>query len=144
MLTCGKLYKDYPASHRQPSHDGHCRWLHGHNYDFEFAFAAHHRDENGFIVDFGKLAFIKEFLTEWFDHTFLVTENDPKINLFRQMESDGLCDMRVLEGTSAEAMAEFVFLQVGALVIKATTGRVWVTSVRVWEDSKNFAVYQKS
>lgn len=141
MLTCSKLYKDFPAAHRQPNHDGHCRFIHGHNYDFEFVFAAHHRDDNGFVVDFGKLTFIKEFLTDTFDHTFCVSEGDPQKSLFLELDLQGLAVVRVMPDTSAEGMAEYVHKHVDELVQQMTRGRVWVIAVRVCEDSKNWATF---
>jgi 6-pyruvoyltetrahydropterin/6-carboxytetrahydropterin synthase len=141
MLTCGKIYKDFPAAHRQPNHDGHCRFLHGHNYDFEFTFAAHHRDENGFIVDFGKLSFIKEYLTSQFDHTCCISADDILLERFKAWRDEGLIQLRVMPDTSAEGMALAVYEHVDSLVRNETKGRVWIQSVRVWEDSKNFATF---
>jgi 6-pyruvoyltetrahydropterin/6-carboxytetrahydropterin synthase len=60
MLTCKKTYFDVPFAHRQHLHDGHCSFVHGHNWDISITFACDKTDENGFVVDFGKLKFLKK------------------------------------------------------------------------------------
>ena len=52
MLTCKKSYRDIPFAHRQHHHDGHCAFIHGHNWDITLTFACSKTDANGFVVDF--------------------------------------------------------------------------------------------
>ncbi len=140
MLTCSKKYDSIPFGHRAPRHDGHCRLLHGHDMAVEFTFAAHQRDENGFIVDFGKVKYIKEWLEFNFDHKLLIAADDPEIPYFEDMNLRGLCDLRVIPGTSAEHIAEYIFEHVTELLKLNEGKRVWLTSVRVWEDTRNSAL----
>lgn len=142
MLTITKEYQDIPFGHRQYRHDGHCRWVHGHNLNVRFTFAAHQRDDNGFIIDFGKLGELKKLLTETFDHTLLISPQDPELAFFREMEKKGLCDLRVIDG-SAESIAEYIYTHSKSLIFRMTDGRAWVHAVQVWEDSKNSAVISK-
>ena len=62
-LTCTKTYFDVPFAHRQHLHDGHCSFVHGHNWDIRVTFGCERTDENGFVVDFGKLKFLK--ISNW-------------------------------------------------------------------------------
>ena len=63
-LTCTKTYFDVPFAHRQHLHDGHCSFIHGHNWDIRVTFGCERTDENGFVVDFGKLKFLKAWIEE--------------------------------------------------------------------------------
>ncbi len=143
MVHAIKRYDDIPAGHRAPHHDGHCRYVHGHNYSFEFVFNAHHRDANGFVVDFGKLEQIKNYLKETYDHKLLIAKDDPYVGFFENMNLLGLCDLRVVDNTSAEGMAESVYEYVSELLKLAYGTRVWVASVRVYEDSRNSAIFSR-
>src|SRR4051812_26092027 len=64
MLTCRKTYTDIPWAHRQHRHDGHCAYLHGHNWSITITFGCREPDENGFVLDFGKLKFLKHWIDE--------------------------------------------------------------------------------
>ena len=72
QFSCSKSYEDFPCSHRQWRHDGHCRFVHGYSRTFTFWFAAKELDKNGFVVDFSGLKPLEKRLKEQFDHTFLV------------------------------------------------------------------------
>lgn len=82
MHRVTKVFKGYPFAHRQHTHDGHCRLIHGHNWDFEIALEADQLDENGFVYDFGKFGWLKEWLENMFDHTLLLNKDDPQLNFF--------------------------------------------------------------
>ena len=45
-FNCSKHFKDYPCSHRQWKHKGHCRYVHGYSRSFTFCFASSELDEN--------------------------------------------------------------------------------------------------
>ena len=54
-FSCSKSYEDFPCSHRQWRHEGHCRFVHGYSRSFTFWFTAKKLDLNGFVVDFSSL-----------------------------------------------------------------------------------------
>ncbi len=145
MITCTKKYSDIPFAHRQPGHDGHCKFIHGHNWSFEFTFTCKVFDDNGFVVDFGKLSFIKEFLSQ-FDHAVLVLRNDEFADAFDGMQQQNAAKVLWVEDASCEGLAKFVFdtvqsqiCQIDALLTRGVT----LVSVTVFEDSKNSATYSK-
>jgi len=39
-FSCSKSYEDFPCSHRQWRHEGHCRFVHGYSRSFTFWFTA--------------------------------------------------------------------------------------------------------
>jgi len=57
-FSCSKSYEDFPCSHRQWRHEGHCRFVHGYSRSFTFWFTAKKLDLNGFVVDFINLNII--------------------------------------------------------------------------------------
>lgn len=154
MYTITKKYKDFPAAHRQHNHDGHCAYVHGHNWSFELTFASDHLDENGFVMDFGKMKFIKDWLTGMFDHTLLINEDDPALDTFKEYDGTKnpewkLWDMRVIPNGSAEDLAKFVWMKVSDLTYTKwmEEGNPWrcpeLISVTVYEDDKNCATFIK-
>ena len=58
--------------------------IHGHNWTIHLTFACEETDANGFVVDFGKLKFLKEWIDTHLDHACLLNEDDP--------EKDGLLE----------------------------------------------------
>ncbi len=77
MTTCKKIYSDSPWAHRQHRHDGHCALIHGHNWSIAITFGAEALDENGFVVDFGKLKFLERWIDEHLDHACVFNAEDP-------------------------------------------------------------------
>ncbi len=144
MFACRKVYTDFPAAHRQPNHKGHCALIHGHNWSFEFEFKAGALDSNQFVLDFGELSWLKQWLTHMFDHTLLLCANDPLILTLQQAQYSGMdfAEIRTMESTSCEGIARYVHSVVAPLVYAKYPGRVWLSRVTVYEDSKNSAYYE--
>jgi len=152
MQTVTKTYQDLPAAHRQPKHDGHCRLIHGHNWRFDITFICAVLDENGFVIDVGKLDKVKEFMVSHFDHTLLLNETDPFLKKLKNdlnaiidgEEIDGqtpFAEIVTVPNCGMEGLAKFVYEKVGAIVnLKARELRV--VEVTCWEDSKNRATYR--
>lgn len=151
MLHCTKLYADFPFAHRQPAHDGHCALIHGHNWSFEFTFACEQLEKGtGFVVDFGKLKWLKDRLNELFDHTLVLNEDDPELAYLA-------IALRVPQGTphrlarivrvpdcSCEGLAVYLRKLVNRWlqdVPGAAERGLRVARVVVFEDSKNSASY---
>lgn len=142
MYTITKQLKGYPFAHRQPSHDGHCALVHGHNWDFEITLGATELDENGFIYDFGKLEWLKTWLEQMFDHTLVLNEDDPQLGYLQlHLERPGLADIKTIPSCSCEGIAEYVFKHLTKEFEEKTNGRVSVVRVTVFEDYKNSATY---
>jgi 6-pyruvoyltetrahydropterin/6-carboxytetrahydropterin synthase len=140
MLTCKKTYQDIPFAHRQHRHDGHCAYIHGHNWGFTFTFACRELDECGFVVDFGKLGYIRDWLKENLDHACVFSEEDP---LREQIvaAAPGAFKVYLAPATSSEGLAKHLHDVLNAMVLEHTRGRAWIASLEVIEDSKNTATY---
>lgn len=138
LTFVSKVFSDIPFAHRQPKHKGHCSLIHGHNWSFMFEFGlaeGGETDENGFIVDFGDLKWIRSWLHETFDHALVLCEGDPAIEACKPFAR-----IIVLENGSAESIARFVGLWVAAELERRYT-HVRLARVVVDEDSRNSAVY---
>lgn len=141
MLSCKKTYQDIPFAHRQHLHDGHCSFIHGHNWSITLTFSCHEPDANGFVVDFGDLKYLKQWLQEHFDHACLINESDVEgQRLIAQHPK--LFKAYLIPNASCEGVAQHLYTIFNPMVIAHTDSRAWITQVEVEEDRKNAAVYQ--
>ncbi|WP_269539846.1 6-pyruvoyl trahydropterin synthase family protein [Cerasicoccus fimbriatus] len=140
MITCRKTYHDVPFGHRQPFHDGHCSFIHGHNWSITVTFACTERDVNGFVVDYGKLGFLKDWINDNLDHACVFHKDDPLLDQLVNAAPEAW-KVYVVDDCSNEGLAIHVYEVFNALVREHTGGRVWVAQVEIEEDSKNAATY---
>ncbi len=127
---------------RQWRADSHCQYLHGYALAITLIFEARDLDVRNWVVDFGSLKSLEQRLEDQFDHKTLVAEDDPEIELFRQMDARGLIQMRILPALGCEKFAEYVY---GAAQVWLTDNgyapRVRLISVEVREHGANSAIY---
>jgi 6-pyruvoyltetrahydropterin/6-carboxytetrahydropterin synthase len=143
VFTCSKTYADVPFAHRAHMHKGHCRLIHGHNWSFQITFAATTRDENGFVVDFGKLKELRQSLWDIFDHKLVVSQDDPLLSEIGCFLRDNMiANLTVVPDCSCEGIAEFVHGIADAFVRKETINRARVVEVIVHESSCNVATFR--
>jgi 6-pyruvoyltetrahydropterin/6-carboxytetrahydropterin synthase len=95
-------------------------------------------DENGFVIDFGKLGFLKEWFKSYFDHTLVLSKEDPLQHRYMDDENVKLV---IVPDCSAEGLAKYIFMRASDIVTDRTAGRVLIQKVTVYEDSKNSATY---
>ncbi|HEX9785958.1 MAG TPA: 6-carboxytetrahydropterin synthase [Opitutaceae bacterium] len=141
MVTCSKIYHDIPFAHRQHRHAGHCALVHGHNWSFRFTFGAHRLDENGFVVDFGRMKFIRIWLEQQFDHACVFNRDDPLREAI-VAAAPTVYKVVVLDNCSCEGLAEHVFRAIDPLVREYSDGRAFLVEVEVHEDSRNCAAFR--
>lgn len=141
MYRSSKTFRGYPCAHRKWRHPGHCARVHGYSRQFEVWFACDQRDENGFVMDFGALKPVRDWLAEQFDHTLLLDADDPLLDQFRLLEAAGGCRLVVLSDVGVEGSARHVYEWLQPWVGEATQGRVWVHSVECRENENNSGIY---
>lgn len=142
ILMSTKTFTNLPCAHRQWRHKGDCALVHGYSRSFLFMFASHTQDACGFVVDFGQLKWLRDWLEEKFDHTLLLCSDDPLLPAFRRLEADGAARIVVMPyGVGMEGTAQYVCEYTDAELRKRTNGRAWVCSVQARENDKNSAVY---
>ena len=141
MLTCKKTYRDIPFAHRQHRHDGHCALIHGHNWGITLTFACIKTDSNGFVVDFGKLKYLKAWIDQHLDHACLFNADDTEAeHLLRN--ADHLFKAYILPNSACEGIALHLHGIFDQMVRAETNNRVWITEIEINEDSKNSATYR--
>jgi len=143
--TCQKIYRDIPFAHRQHRHEGHCSRIHGHNWSFVFTFGCRELDECGFVVDFGKLKPLREWIDANFDHACVFNRDDPLLEDI--LAVNGKTDRPVyqplvVDECSSEGLARHLFGVAEKIVRELTGGRAFLVSVEVVEDSRNRALYR--
>jgi 6-pyruvoyltetrahydropterin/6-carboxytetrahydropterin synthase len=142
MITCSKTYRDIPLSHRQPFHEGRCSRLHGHSWSITLTFEASELDGNGFVIDFGDLHFIENWIDEHLDHGMILSQSDPREADLRELEDSGLLKITWVKSASCEGIARFLFETFNPMVSDMTNDRVSLQAIHLEEDSKNSATYQ--
>jgi 6-pyruvoyltetrahydropterin/6-carboxytetrahydropterin synthase len=143
--TSSKLIELGSTAFRQPRAESHCRYIHGYQLKAEITFACNELDSNNWVFDFGGLKDLKHIYKNQFDHTLVVANDDPEIELLKELNVRGLAQLRIMTGgVGIERFAEWCFKTADSFVDEATNGRVWVESVTVYEHDDNFASYNKS
>ena len=144
MYYSTKRFSGYSTCFRQwRATHSHCRFLHGYAMEFKVTFQGPLDDRN-WVMDFGafKRNGIKEHLSYMFDHTTVVASDDPALDTFRELESQGLIQLRVIEHVGCEKFAEFLHGVINRFLNKETDGRVRASKVEVYEHERNSASYE--
>lgn len=98
-----------------------CGRLHGHNYIVEVVLENDKLDERGFVLDYGELKFVKQYIDEHLDHRHL---NDV-----------------LTETPTAENIAKYLY----AMCVESLPGESYkyLKAVRVSETPKTWAEYNE-
>ena len=106
-LSC--TFRQWRSTH------SHCSLLHGYSIGIKLIFESETLDSRNWVMDFGGLKAFKEW-SEWqFDHTLVVAQDDPHLEMFKKMaelglqDQGGVCDLRVVEGVGCEKFAELAY-----------------------------------
>jgi 6-pyruvoyltetrahydropterin/6-carboxytetrahydropterin synthase len=86
----------------------HCSLFHGYALGFTFKWRSRTLDECNWVYDFGGLKEFKKWLDYNFDHTFLVTSDDPMLETILRNFSE-CADIRVIKGSGCEMFASWIF-----------------------------------
>lgn len=154
-----KLFDGYSACFRQWKADGtHCKYLHGYAVSFKVTFEGE-LDERNWVFDFGGMKRAEnlmmaehrgkqllfepiKFFSWLLDHTTIVAEDDPELELFKEMDKKGIIQLRIMKDVGCERFAEFLFLTINDFLRKETKERVIATSVTVYEHERNSATFK--
>jgi len=107
-------------------------------------------DERNWVMDFGGLKELKNWLEHNFDHTIVAAKDDPKLGELKALEKKGLAVVRVFDNVGSEKFAEEVFKQMTIIIErskyqkKALNPTVRVKSVEVFEHDANSAIYERA
>jgi len=146
-----KIFDGYSTVFRQWRAEGtHCKFLHGYGISFKIVFEGD-LDERNWVWDFGhakRSKYLIEGMTPkvWMDylldHTTLIAEDDPYMDTFKQMDKDGIIQLRILPYTGCERFAEYLYNKLNPWVENDSKGKVKIIQVEVNEHAKNSAIYK--
>ena len=120
----------------------HCSFLHGYPLAFTFTFGSDTLDQRNWVISFGELKEVKQFLKDMFDHTVIVAVDDPLLISYYEMQRVGLVQLQVLPDVGCEKVAEFVYANVVQMLQeKLDKNNVKLISVRVAEHTGNSATF---
>ena len=144
MYRIAKCNFRFEAAHRLPQlpKDHPCRNLHGHSWVVDVLIYGNLSEETGFVIDFGHLKFIKEFIDKNLDHSVLVSKGDTELlELCKKIGTKYFYfDMEIL---SAETLARFFAEQVVAPTLSSKKN-ITAIEVSIWETINNQATYTLS
>lgn len=93
-------------------------------------------------MDFGGLKELKQWLDQIFDHTFLIAQDDPELEVFKALNDRGAIQLRILPNPGMEGSAEFVYQEASKILESLYGKRAWITKVEVRENDKNSAIFE--
>lgn len=140
-----KEYVDeFPCAYRQWRADSHCNMIHGYSFSMKFFFGAHTLDARNWVADYGGLKELKEFLKSQFDHTLLVSYDDPEIETYKILQQKKMAKLIVLPKLGCEGLADQLYKYVNGIYIPTYWGlgeanRLWCFRVEVRETQTNMA-----
>lgn len=149
--TSTKEYVDaFPVAYRQwraddkPGDIPGCNKIHGYAFSMRFYFGTNDLDRRNWSIDYGSLGPLKAFLQSQFDHTLLVSTDDPHIAWYDEAERLGIAKVIRLPALGCEALADMLYKYVNGVFIPETYGsgesnRVWCYRVEVRETQSNMA-----
>lgn len=143
-----KKYLHLPTAHcqyfdtKEDGSPGDCASLHGYDRSVELTFSGE-VDKQGWLVPFGGLKEVKDFIEYYLDHTSLFPANDPRIaTIPASMVAPGgvLGTMRILPyGVSMEMTSLFLWEHINPYIDHITHGRCYLSKVQCFEHERNTA-----
>ena len=127
----------------------HCRFLHGYGISFKATFEGELDDRN-WVWDFGGMKRAntlidgmqpKAWMDYMFDHTVIISKDDPYKEYFNKLSTLGVIQLREIEATGAEKFSEYIYSKLNNFVKTETNNRVRVTKIKFMEHGKNAAYY---
>jgi 6-pyruvoyltetrahydropterin/6-carboxytetrahydropterin synthase len=105
-------------------------------------------------MDFGGLKEFKAWADLMFDHTLIIAQDDPHLEIFQKLneikggfDDSGICDLRIVEGVGCEMFAKMCYDKMAELLASGDmrypiNPTVRVKSVEVFEHGANSATYE--
>lgn len=143
--TSTKEWKDaFPCAYRQWKSDSHCNLIHGYAFSIKVYFGTNELDCRNWAADYGGLRELKKTLEDQFDHTLLVSEDDPELDLYKEMQKRGMANITILPSLGCESLADQIYRYINGVYIPDMWGpgeaeRLWCYRVEVRETQSNMA-----
>ena len=145
-----KLFDGFTTVFRQwRADDTHCKYLHGYSISFRLTFEGA-LDYRNWVWDFGGMKRSKSKIdglsaSDWmkymFDHTTILAKDDPALEIFKTLDKQGVCQLRILPQVGAEQFAKYIYQKLNPFIKEETNGRVKIKQVEFFEHEKNSAIF---
>jgi len=132
------------ACFRQWRADSHCAQLHGYPLAFKYDFCTPDLDKHNWVMDFGSMKPVKQWLQETFDHRLMVATDDPELETFQLLHEKRIANINVVPATGCEmfALQAFGFCK-RYLSLCGQSPRIHLSQVTVFEHEGNSASYSE-
>lgn len=125
---------------RQPSAKSHCSLLHGYSLAFELVFTTDKLTPEGWVIDFGSLGSVKDWLKQNFDHTLVLAATDPQREEIMRLHRKGIARVVIMPSVGCEAFARHV-AEYTQKWLELVGSDATLESVTVREHSSNAATF---
>jgi 6-pyruvoyltetrahydropterin/6-carboxytetrahydropterin synthase len=138
-LSC--CFRQWRSTH------SHCSLLHGYSIGIKLIFQCDTLDERNWVHDFGGLSDFKKWAEYMFDHTWLISEDDPHLETLLALSKE-VADIRVVPAVGCERFAEMAYNKMTEILQdqlkngELLNPTVRVKSVEVFEHDANSAIYE--
>ena len=126
-------------------------YLHGYAISFRVWFEGELDDRN-WVFDFGGMKRAKttilgmqpkDYFAYLLDHTTIITQDDPYLETFKQMDMNGIIQLRIMDAVGCEQFAKYLYEILNTFLEEETNGRVKAAKVEVYEHERNSASYSE-
>jgi len=138
-LSC--CFRQWRSTH------SHCSLLHGYSIGIKLIFQCDTLDERNWVHDFGGLSDFKKWAEYMFDHTWLISEDDPHLETLLALSKE-VADIRIVPAVGCERFAEMAYNKMTEILQdqlkngELLNPTVRVKSVEVFEHDANSAIYE--
>ncbi len=94
---------------RQWRAKSHCNLLHGYALKVQIVFASSTLDEQNWVMNFGGLKALEQWLRDMFDHTLVVAFDDPQRAAIVDLSTLHLAKVVSVDDVGCEKFAELIF-----------------------------------
>jgi 6-pyruvoyltetrahydropterin/6-carboxytetrahydropterin synthase len=110
----------------------------------KFYFGTNNLDVRNWAADYGGMGDLKVILESQFDHTLLVSNDDPELEFYKEMEKRKLAKLTIMPRLGCEGLADQLYRFVNGAYIpdhwgQSESERLWCFRVEVRETQSNMA-----
>ncbi len=136
--------RGFSCAFRQWRADSACNLIHGYSLGFRFTLESESLDDRSWVYDFGSFAVIKSWIEDHFDHTFIISQDDPEYVSLKDLGTKGVAKIVELEAVGCEKFAEMTYNFTSQCIANETNQRVKLISVEVFEHGANSAIFKNT
>jgi 6-pyruvoyltetrahydropterin/6-carboxytetrahydropterin synthase len=137
MYSVTKTF-EFEASHKLIlNYESPCSNIHGHSYKVTVELFGEDLDNNGMVIDFTELKYVKNWVMDNWDHALIVSETDPDFKTLNQLDYTKVYPFKS-NNVTAELMARQLF-DIVYNNIRPRVKNLKHINIEVWETSSNRA-----